>query len=121
MFTSSRSYYNAVAAVQAQADANQAKNQADEAKAETERLREAVERLLMISEALWTFLKREHAYTDEQLVQAVQEIDLRDGQIDGRAPQTPSAPCPKCGKINTARHARCIYCGEVLPVTLFAS
>ncbi len=121
MFASSRSYYDAVASVQAQVDANKAQAGVAEARAETERLQNDVDRLLMISEALWTFLKKEHGYTDEQLTNAIQEIDLRDGKLDGRAPQAPAAPCSKCGKINSARRVRCIYCGEVLPVTLFAS
>jgi hypothetical protein len=121
MFASGRSYYDAIASVQAQVDANKAQAGVAEARAETERLQNDVDRLLMISEALWTFLKKEHGYTDEQLANAVQVIDLRDGKLDGRAPQAPAAPCSKCGKINSARRARCIYCGEVLSVTLFAS
>ncbi len=121
MFTASRSYYDAVASVQAQADANKAQAGVAEAKAETERLQNDVDRLLMITESLWTFLKKEHGYTDEQLAEAVKEIDLRDGQLDGRAPQAPAAPCPQCNKINSARRPRCIYCGATLPVPLFAS
>ena len=121
MFTSSRSYYDAVASVQAQVDANQAQAGVAEAKAETERLRQDVERLLMISEALWSFLKQEHGYTDEQLAGKVTEIDLRDGQLDGKTTQPAAAPCPQCGRVNAARRPRCIYCGTPLPVTLFAS
>ncbi|MEI8292311.1 MAG: hypothetical protein WCH99_22800 [Verrucomicrobiota bacterium] len=121
MFTSSRSYYDAVASVQAQADANNAKSKAMESQAQVEVLRQDVERLLMISEALWSFLKKEHGYTDDQLVEKVTEIDLRDGQLDGKTTQPTAAPCPQCGRVNLARRPRCIYCGTALPVTLFAS
>jgi hypothetical protein len=95
-------------------DAHDAQNEAD-------CLRNDVERLLMITEALWTFLKKEHGYSDEDLANAVKEIDLRDGQLDGRAEQSQASPCPNCGKINSARRSLCIYCGQPLPVTLFAS
>ena len=121
MFTSSRSYYDAVASVQAQADANSAKAKATEVQGVVETLQRDVDRLLMITESLWSFLKKEHGYTDEQLAEAVKEIDLRDGQLDGRTTPTPAAPCPSCDKINSARRVRCIYCGEPLPVNLFAS
>ena len=80
-----------------------------------------MDRLLLITEALWTLLKREHGYADEELANAVKAIDLRDGQLDGRPPQPPAAPCPHCGRTNSARRVRCIYCGEALPVTLFGS
>lgn len=121
MFSTGPSYYQRVATNQAQTDANSAKAKAIEAQAQTEELRHDVDRLLMITEALWTFLKKEHGYTDEQLVQAVTEIDLRDGQLDGRTTQPAAAPCPQCARMNSARRSRCIYCGSPLPVTLFAS
>ena len=105
----------------AQADATNARSEAREAKSETELMRHDVDRLLMITEALWTFLKKEHGYSDEDLANAVKEIDLRDGQLDGRAEQPQASPCPNCGRINSARRSLCIYCGQPLPVTLFAS
>ena len=121
MFTSSASYYDRTASAQAQADANNAKSKAMESQAEVAVLRQDVERLLMISEALWSFLKKEHGYTDDQLAEKVTEIDLRDGQLDGKTTQPAAAPCPQCGRVNAARRPRCIYCGTPLPVTLFAS
>ena len=105
----------------AQADATNARAEAREAKTETELMRHDVDRLLMITEALWTFLKKEHGYSDEDLANAVKEIDLRDGRLDGRAEQPQASPCPNCGRINSARRSLCIYCGQPLPVTLFAS
>jgi hypothetical protein len=105
----------------AQLDASNARADAREAVTETELLRHDVDRLLMITEALWSFLKKEHGYTDEALMGAVKAIDLRDGRLDGRVTPAPAAPCPGCGRINSAKRAVCIYCGKPLPVNLFSS
>jgi hypothetical protein len=104
----------------AQMDATAARADAREAKTETETLRHDVDRLLMITEALWTFLKKEHGYSDEELANAVKEIDLRDGRLDGRVGKSPPKACPSCGKMNSSKQLRCLYCGQPLPVTLFA-
>jgi hypothetical protein len=117
----SSGYASSINSGLAQADASNARAEAREAKTETELLRHDVDRLLMITEALWTFLKKEHGYSDEDLANAVKEIDLRDGRLDGRAEQPQASPCPNCGRINSARRSLCIYCGQPLPVTLFAS
>lgn len=121
MFSSGRSYYSAVASAQAQANASDARAKAHEVGQETERLRHDVDRLLMITEALWTLLKKQNGYKDEDLDALVQEIDLRDGQLDGKAPRAAASPCPQCGRVNSNRYPRCIYCGAALPVQLFAS
>jgi hypothetical protein len=115
------SLYSQAATSQAQTDASDAQASAREAKTEAELLRHDVDRLLLITEALWTFLKKEHGYTDEQLADAVKEIDLRDGRLDGKAAKAPPQPCPKCGRVNSGKQSLCIYCGAALPMTLFAS
>ncbi len=121
MFYSGHSYASAVAAAQAQTDANSAQAKAREVGQENERLRHDVDRLLMITEALWLMLKQQHGFKDEDLAVRVQEIDLRDGQLDGKGGKVASAPCPQCGRVNSNRYPRCIYCGTALPVQLFAS
>ena len=70
-----------------------------------------VEKLLMITEALWTILKEQHGYTDEDLVKRIRDIDLRDGKLDGkRGKETPQA-CPSCKRTLIGRHPLCLYCG----------
>ena len=49
---------------QAEFDVNEARADASEAKSEAELLKHDIDRLFMISEALWTFLKKEHGYSD---------------------------------------------------------
>ena len=121
MFYSYGSIYSNAAAAQAQTDATDAQAAAREAKSEVESLRQDIDRLLMITEALWTLLKKQHGYADEVLSDLVKEIDLRDGRLDGKSSSvSPPAPCPSCGKINSAKRSVCIYCGKPLPVQLFA-
>jgi hypothetical protein len=102
-------------------DASYARSDAREAKTETELMRHDVDRLLLITEALWGMLKKEHGYTDDQLADAVKEIDLRDGRLDGRPQPASPVTCPGCQKVNSPHRTRCIYCGQPLPVTLFGS
>jgi hypothetical protein len=77
-----------------------------------------VEKLFMLTEALWTILKEKHGCTDAELVQRVQEIDLRDGKLDGKvAKVTPD--CHQCGRKLMGKRPVCLYCGaEVARVDL---
>ena len=95
---------------QATTTAAQARTQAREASTEVEHLKRDVERLLMITEALWTLLRGTHNYTDEDLVKAITEIDMRDGVYDGRVARQEALKCPSCARPVSRRHARCIYC-----------
>jgi hypothetical protein len=72
-----------------------------------------VEKLFMITEALWNILKEKHGYADEDLLQMVQDIDLRDGQLDGKVARQPNPPCSNCGRTLMGRHPVCLYCGAV--------
>ncbi|HVU28033.1 MAG TPA: zinc ribbon domain-containing protein [Verrucomicrobiae bacterium] len=103
----------------AQTDAANARSDARDALNATDLMRHDVDRLLMITEALWTLLKKEHGYTDQMLTDLVNTIDLRDGKLDGRVADSPPKPCPKCGKINSRKRNFCIYCGNPLPTSLF--
>lgn len=119
MFTSYGSLYSQAATAAAQSDASSAQASARAAMTETELLRHDVDRLLMITEALWTFLKQAHGYTDAALADKVKEIDLRDGRLDGKAAKAPPTACPQCQRLNSAKFSKCIYCGSPLPVALF--
>src|SRR5690349_14411839 len=44
---------------------------------------------------LWKLLKDKHGYSDEELVAAIQEVDGRDGQLDGKIAHV-SQVCPHC-------------------------
>lgn len=109
--------YSSFAAV---ADATAAQGAAREARTDVELLKHDVNRVLMITEALWTFLKRQHGYTDDDLRNLVQEIDLRDGKADAQTGKEQPVQCPSCGRVNAAKRTFCIYCGKALQGNLFA-
>lgn len=102
------------------ADAVAAQGAAREARTDVELLKHDVNRVLMITEALWTFLKKQHGYTDDDLRNMVQEIDLRDGKADGQTGKEQPLQCPKCGRANAAKRTFCMYCGTALQGNLFA-
>jgi len=99
--------------------AETAQREARSAKTATELLQQDVERLLMITEALWTLLKRERDYQDSDLEQIVADIDLRDGRLDGRVATTAPRACPYCGHTIGKKRPFCFYCGKAVGVAPF--
>lgn len=91
---------------------------ATDVRAQNEIIQCDVEKLFMLTEALWTILKEKHGCTDAELVQRVQEIDLRDGKLDGRVAKV-NPDCPKCSRKLMGKRPVCLYCGaEVARVDL---
>ena len=81
------------------------------AKQEIASLRDKCDKLLMVCEALWTILREKHGLNDEDLINRVNDIDLRDGRLDGRVKKNLTARCPECDRTISQRHPKCIYCG----------
>ena len=48
---------------------------------------------------------------DEDLVRKIDEIDLRDGVLNGRRAKQVPMDCPKCDRTLPKRQPVCIYCG----------
>jgi hypothetical protein len=95
----------------ARSDARSAQSTARNNSTEVQYLKSEVERLLMISEALWEFIKKDKGYEDQDLFDKVLEIDAKDGRIDGKvAPEKPKK-CPECSHTLPRRKPFCIYCG----------
>jgi len=96
---------------QAQSTGERAARLAADVRSQNEAILQDVERLYMITEALWTLLKEQHGYTDEDLIHRVEDIDLRDGKLDGKVAKQPTPPCAQCNRAIIGRHAVCLYCG----------
>jgi hypothetical protein len=100
--------------------APEAREKATDAATQVQFMKQDIERLLMITEALWMLLQRAHGYKDEDLAKLVNEIDLRDGVVDGRVTKKTVLECPKCHRAVSARQYKCIYCGQELHPGPFA-
>ncbi len=94
-----------------QSTAQQASRVAAEARSQSDVLRADVEKLFMVTEALWTILKEERGYSDDELIRRIQQIDLRDGRLDGKVAKQLNPACPQCGRTLLGKHPVCLYCG----------
>lgn len=83
-------------------------------KSDVRQLQAQVDKLELITEALWRQLKRHTELTDEDLIETISEIDLEDGQYDGKKATKSFRECPKCQRRINKSHSKCFYCGEVL-------
>ncbi len=99
----------------------QVSNKAAEAKDEASRLRSQVEdlqrrldTLILASQAMWELLRQRCQLGDADLMEKMQEVDLRDGEADGRI-TTGAVGCPNCGRRSRSTRRLCVYCGATLP------
>lgn len=74
------------------------------------RLSDRVDRLTLINMALWSLLKERTGLSEEDLAQRIQEIDLADGQLDGKV-RVQIQMCPHCQRTLSQKHNRCLFCG----------
>jgi hypothetical protein len=73
-------------------------------------LEHQIERLSLLNQALWEVLRTRLGLHDSDLEQVINEVDLRDGVQDGRMTTT-ALKCPKCGRVSSSKHWKCLYCG----------
>jgi hypothetical protein len=70
-----------------------------------------VEGLALVTQALFELLQETTGVSEEKLRAKVTEIDLRDGQADGRMTRK-AKKCPKCDAMMSPRFGRCLFCGH---------
>lgn len=99
----------------AQNTARAAQTYVDALERRVKRLEEQVERLTLGSMALAKLLRDRLGVPQAEIESRVQEIDLRDGKLDGKL--TRQAPvCSGCQRRNSPQRTKCLYCGKPLPV-----
>lgn len=92
----------------------ESRGMAREAERDLAVLQRRVDFLTIASQALWELVRERLEMTDEQILERIQEVDLRDGKADGKISKTVLS-CPQCLRNNQSGQDHCIYCGTPLP------
>jgi len=74
-------------------------------------LKTTVERLALTNAALVEILSERVGVTERDILEKIEEIDLRDGVKDGKITMKPRN-CSKCSRVLPAKRKICLYCGE---------
>lgn len=91
--------------------ASQASSDAREARTDTRLLQDRIDHLTLVCMAMWSIIQDKTDATEQDLLDRVKTIDLMDGKEDGKADRG-IQKCPKCGRVMSPRHRKCIYCGS---------
>ena len=75
-----------------------------------ENLENEVNRLTLITQALWEILQSKVGISESELTSLIEEIDLRDGKLDGKLSPEPKK-CIKCNQSVSIKTGVCFYCG----------
>ena len=78
-----------------------------------------VDKLELVCESLWEIIKEDKSLNETDLIERMIKVDLQDGTFDGKKRKTSSVECTKCGRMNSKRHSKCMYCSEVYLVGPF--
>ncbi len=87
-------------------------------------LQRKMDTLVLANQAMWELLSAQLGLSESDLVKKMNEIDLRDGKLDGRMTPIRQAvtECTQCGKKIGRRNMMCYWCGaRVEGVSPFSS
>lgn len=87
------------------------KSAASEASQDIRQLQIQVDKLRLVCRSLCEALINETQLTEDALLNLIDEIDQRDGNLDGRMKPQP-VKCTACNRNAGAGKVRCQYCGE---------
>jgi hypothetical protein len=72
------------------------------------KLQDQVDHLSLVCQAMCELME-DMGFNKKMLAAKIQEIDLRDGKIDGK--QSKQHSCKGCNRPLADRHIKCLYCG----------
>jgi hypothetical protein len=91
--------------------AARANMQGRKSNASVQQLEARVDKLVLVCRSMWELVRDNTSLTEDDLMNKVLELDLRDGVADGKMQQGVQK-CAHCGRALSPRHARCLYCGR---------
>ena len=90
---------------------DQQRTERDAQASELRRMEAKIDGLALVTQALVELLQAQ-GVSEQAIADKVREIDLRDGQLDGRLGRKAQA-CSHCGRTVHPRQRACMYCGTV--------
>jgi hypothetical protein len=75
-----------------------------------ELLEEKIDALSLVCRSMWELLSEKHGLTISQLEERIEQLDLKDGKLDGKLSNNVTH-CPDCSHKLNKRHKNCFYCG----------
>lgn len=97
---------------QANAEVEKTKNKVQRQDDELQKLRKQVDRMSLANQAMWELMRQTNGLSDEHILAKMEEIDLRDGSIDGKI-GIQILDCPQCGRKTNSRRLTCVFCGTI--------
>lgn len=99
-------------------DSGRAKADAQDAQYRVRVLEEQLEQTMLGLAAFWALVSDRLQITEENLIEKMTEIDLKDGVQDGRLKKHP-VTCSHCQKTVSSKYIKCFYCGAELKKSPF--
>ncbi|MFO0831964.1 MAG: hypothetical protein U0637_08985 [Phycisphaerales bacterium] len=75
-----------------------------------QRLAERLDNIVLAQSAMWALVKDRFKLTDQDLMDAMERIDMADGVRDGKMGRVMQV-CPVCKRRSAEHHNACMYCG----------
>lgn len=77
-------------------------------------LNSQIETLVLANQAMWELLSEKAGLTETDLINKMNEVDLRDGKLDGKIAKKVVRECGDCGHKVSKQRSVCYWCGAAL-------
>ena len=94
-----------------QNSADNAEMKASIANSKIEELEGQLQTLSLACQAMWELVSPKFGIAEQELLTKMDEIDLRDGTLDGKLQTTTHTKCPDCGHEVKRKRPNCFRCG----------
>ena len=94
----------------ANSTADHAVGKADGLAGELQRINRHLDRLTLACHSMWELIRDNTQLTEADLEDKILEVDMRDGQADGKM-ATQIIKCHACGSRTNSKRSICVMCG----------